>query len=219
MPDTADSTPRRRWSRRKQARPAEIVAAALVLFAERGFAATRLDDVAVRAGVSKGTLYLYFDSKEELFKAVVRESIVPNLARIEALLAHYDGPTSELIRTMLDTIGTVVTTTRIGALPKLVIAEAGNFPDIARFYLEEVIHRGLGVIEAVLKRGIARGEFRDFDVGLSVRAVIAPVILLAIWKNSFERFEAAPLDARAYLANHLDILLRGIAAPAAEPGA
>jgi AcrR family transcriptional regulator len=216
MPDTAKE-PRRRWSRRKQARPGEIVAAALDLFAERGFAATRLDDVAARAGVSKGTLYLYFDSKEELFKAVVRESIVPNIARVEALLAEFEGPTSALILRMVETIGMVVTTSRIGALPKLVIAEAGNFPDIARFYLEEVIHRGLGVIEAVLKRGIARGEFRQFDVTLSVRAVIAPVIVLAIWKNAFEPFEAEPIDARAYLTNHIDILMHGILAAPGKP--
>jgi AcrR family transcriptional regulator len=216
MPDTAEA-PRRRWSRRKQARPGEIVAAALDQFAERGFAATRLDDVAARAGVSKGTLYLYFDSKEELFKAVVRESLLPNIARVEALVADFAGPTPELIRRMVDTIGMVVTTSRIGALPKLVIAESGNFPDIARFYLEEVIQRGLRLIEAVLKRGIERGEFRPVDVGLTVRAVIAPVILLAIWKNSFEPFDAEPLDARRYLANYVDILMRGLAAAPEAP--
>jgi AcrR family transcriptional regulator len=216
MPDTAEA-PRRRWSRRKQARPGEIVAAALDQFAERGFAATRLDDVAARAGVSKGTLYLYFDSKEELFKAVVRESLLPNIARVEALVAEFDGPTPELIRRMVDTIGMVVTTSRLGALPKLVIAESGNFPDIARFYLEEVIQRGLRLIEAVLTRGIERGEFRPFDVSLTVRAVIAPVILLAIWKNSFEPFDAAPLDARRYLANYVDILMRGLAAAPDAP--
>ena len=216
MPDTAEA-PRRRWSRRKQARPGEIVAAALDQFAERCFAATRLDDVAARAGVSKGTLYLYFDSKEELFKAVVRESLLPNIERVEALVAGFDGPTPELIRRMVDTIGMVVTTSRIGALPKLVIAESGNFPDIARFYLEEVIQRGLRLIEAVLTRGIERGEFRPVDVGLTVRAVIAPVILLAIWKNSFEPFDAAPLDARRYLANYVDILMRGLAAAPDAP--
>jgi AcrR family transcriptional regulator len=214
MPDTADSTPRRRWSRRKEARPGEIVDAALELFAERGFAATRLDDVAARAGVSKGTLYLYFDSKEELFKAVVRESLLPNIARVETLVAGFAGPTRELVRRIVETIGMTVATSRLGALPKLVIAESGNFPDIARFYLEEVINRGLGLIEAVLRRGIERGELRPVDVGLTVRTVVAPVILLALWKNSFEPVDAAPLDARAYLANYLDILMDGLAVPA-----
>jgi AcrR family transcriptional regulator len=213
MPDDVADAPRRRWSRRKQARPGEIVGAALELFAERGFAATRLDDVAARAGVSKGTLYLYFDNKEELFKAVVRESLLPNIARVETLVAGFAGPTRELVRRIVETIGMTVATSRLGALPKLVIAESGNFPDIARFYLEEVINRGLGMIEAVLRRGIERGEFRAVDVGLTVRTVVAPVILLALWKNSFEPVDAAPLDARAYLANYLDILMDGLAVP------
>ena len=216
MPDTAPS-PRRRWSRRKQARPAEIVAAAFELFAERGFAATQLDDVAARAGVSKGTLYLYFESKEELFKAVVRESLLPNIARVEALVESHAGPTPELLRRMIETIGITVATSRLGALPKLVIAESGNFPDIARFYLEEVIQRGLGLIEAVLRRGIDRGEFRRVDVSHTARAVVAPFLLLAIWKNSFEPVEGTPLDAAAYLANNLDILLHGLAAAPAAP--
>jgi AcrR family transcriptional regulator len=216
MPDTAEE-PRRRWSRRKQARPGEIVAAALELFAERGFAATRLDDVAARAGVSKGTLYLYFDNKEELFKAVVRESLLPNIARVETLVAGFEGPTPDLVRRMIETIGMTVATSRLGTLPKLVIAESGNFPDIARFYLEEVINRGLRLIESVLKRGIERGEFRPVDTGLTVRAVVAPVILLAIWKNSFEPVDAEPIDAQAYLANSLDMLMNGLRAAPTSP--
>jgi AcrR family transcriptional regulator len=216
MPDTTEE-PRRRWSRRKQARPAEIVAAALELFAERGFAATRLDDVAARAGVSKGTLYLYFDNKEELFKAVVRESLLPNIARVETLVAGFDGPTPDLVRRMIETIGMTVATSRLGALPKLVIAESGNFPDIARFYLDEVINRGLRLIESVLKRGIERGEFRPVDTGLTVRAVVAPVILLAIWKNSFEPVDAEPIDAQAYLANSLDMLMNGLRTAPSSP--
>jgi AcrR family transcriptional regulator len=216
MPDTAEE-PRRRWSRRKQARPAEIVAAALELFVERGFAATRLDDVAARAGVSKGTLYLYFENKEELFKAVVRESLLPNIARVETLVAGFEGPTPELVRRMIETIGMTVATSRLGALPKLVIAESGNFPDIARFYLDEVINRGLRLIESVLKRGIERGEFRPVDTGLTVRAVVAPVILLAIWKNSFEPVDAEPIDAQAYLANSLDMLMNGLRTTPSSP--
>jgi AcrR family transcriptional regulator len=199
------------------ARPAEIVAAALELFAERGFAATRLDDVAARAGVSKGTLYLYFASKEELFKAVVRESLLPNIARVEALVADFPGPTTELVRRIVETIGMAVATSRLGALPKLVIAESGNFPDIARFYLDEVIRRGLAIIERVLKRGIERGEFRPVDVELTVRTVVAPVILLAIWKTSFEPVDTRPLDAETYLANYLDVLMNGLRVAPAAP--
>ncbi len=135
-------TPRRR---RKEARPEEILSAALESFAARGFAATRIEDVAARAGISKGTLYLYFDGKEELFKAVVRQALLPNLARIEALAATFEGPSALLLERLLATIAGVINS-RVGAIPKLVIAEAGNFPDLARFYLAEVVQRGLGLI-------------------------------------------------------------------------
>ncbi|MGH6945283.1 MAG: TetR/AcrR family transcriptional regulator [Geminicoccaceae bacterium] len=201
-----------RWRRRKEARPDEILAAALESFAERGFAATRLEDVAARAGISKGTLYLYFKSKEELFKAVVRETLVPNLARIESLAAGFEGPSALLLERLLLTV-TGVIGSRLGAIPKLVIAEAGNFPDLARFYLDEVVHRGLGLIGRILRRGIARGEFRAVDVDHVVFCVIAPVLIAALWKNSLEPHEeTGPLDAQALVRAHLDLLLHGLLA-------
>jgi AcrR family transcriptional regulator len=201
-----------RWRRRKEARPEEILAAALESFAERGFAATRLEDVAARAGISKGTLYLYFKSKEELFKAVVRETLLPNLARLETMVGSFEGPSALLLEQLLLTIGGVLGS-RIGAIPKLVIAEAGNFPDLARFYFDEVIQRGLGLIARILRRGIARGEFRPIDVDRAVFCVIAPMLIAALWKNSLEPYgKAAPLDADALARAHLDLLLRGLRA-------
>jgi AcrR family transcriptional regulator len=201
-----------RWRRRKEARPDEILAAALEGFAERGFAATRLEDVAARAGISKGTLYLYFKGKEELFKAVVREALLPNLARIEAMVATFEGPSAQLLERLLLTIAGLAGS-RAGAIPKLVIAEAGNFPDLARFYLDEVIHRGLRLIGAILRRGIERGEFRAVDVDHTVFCVIAPMLIAVLWKNSFEAHaDAAPLDAQTLARAHLDLLLRGLAA-------
>ena len=200
-----------RWRRRKEARPDEILAAALESFAERGFAATRLEDVAARAGISKGTLYLYFKGKEELFKAVVRATLVPNLARVEALAATFEGPSAQLLERLLLTIAGVVGS-RVGAIPKLVIAEAGNFPDLARFYLDEVVRRGLRLIGAILRRGIERGEFRAVDVDHAVFCVIAPMLIAALWKNSFEAHADAPLDAQALARAHLDLLLRGLEA-------
>jgi AcrR family transcriptional regulator len=201
-----------RWRRRKEARPEEILAAALESFAERGFAATRLEDVAARAGISKGTLYLYFKSKEELFKAVVRETLLPNLERIEAVVGTFEGPSAMLLQQLLLTISGVLGS-RVGAIPKLVIAEAGNFPDLARFYFDEVIRRGLGLIATILRRGIARGEFRAVDVDRAVFCVIAPMLIAALWKNSLEPYgEAPPLDAAALARAHLDLLLRGLEA-------
>ncbi|MGH6921511.1 MAG: TetR family transcriptional regulator [Burkholderiales bacterium] len=202
---------RPRWRRRKDARPDEILAAALASFAERGFAAARLEDVAARAGISKGTLYLYFKGKEELFEAVVRATLVPNLERLEALAATFEGPSAVLLERLLLTVAGVVDS-RVGAIPKLVIAEAGNFPDLARFYLNEVIRRGLRLIGSILRRGIERGEFRHIDVEHTVFCVIAPMLIAALWKNSLEPHDDAPLDAPALARAHLDLLLRGLEA-------
>ncbi|MCE3248177.1 MAG: putative transcriptional regulator, TetR family [Geminicoccaceae bacterium] len=206
------SQPARRWRRRKDARPAEIVDAALEVFAERGFSAARLDDVAARAGISKGTLYLYFPSKEELFKAVVRQALLPNLARVERLLREHPGPAAAQVELMIGQIGALLQNTRIGAIPKLIIAESGNFPELARFYLEEVIQRGLGLFATVLERGIASGELRAVDVGHGARTLVAPVLLAAIWKSTFEAHAGAELDAQAFLASAADVLLTGLRA-------
>jgi AcrR family transcriptional regulator len=200
-----------RWRRRKEARPDEILAAALASFAERGFAATRLEDVAVRAGISKGTLYLYFKGKEELFEAVVRATLLPHIERLEELATKFEGPSAALLERQLLTFADVVDS-RVGAIPKLVIAEAGNFPDLARFYLDEVVRRGLRLIGTILRRGIERGEFRPIDVNHTVFCVIAPMLLAALWKNSLEPHDDAPLDAQALARAHLELLLRGLEA-------
>jgi AcrR family transcriptional regulator len=202
---------RPRWRRRKEARPDEILAAALASFAERGFAATRLEDVAARAGISKGTLYLYFKGKEELFEAVVRATLLPNIERLEAMAATFEGPSAVLLERLLLTFAAVVDS-RVGAIPKLVIAEAGNFPELARFYLDEVVRRGLRLIGSILRRGIGRGEFRPIDVDRAVFCVIAPMLLAALWKSSLEPHDDAPLDAQALARTHLDLLLRGLEA-------
>src|ERR671923_495899 len=153
------SEPGIRWQRRKDARPAELLAAALTCFKERGFAATRLDDVAAKAGVTKGTIYLYYPSKEELFKAVVRGELVPNIERLEAVLDE-PGPAAALLERLIMAWVQHIVPSPISIIPKLVIAEAGNFPELARFYLETAVHRGLELIAAILRRGIASGEFR-----------------------------------------------------------
>jgi AcrR family transcriptional regulator len=199
-----------RWRRRKEARPAEIVAAALDCFAERGFAATRLDDVAARAGITKGTLYLYFRDKEDLFKAVVRQGLVPGLVRAEALLAQSDEPCFALLeRLLLQWVE--LARTPLGAVPKIMLTEAGNFPELARFYVEEVIERGMGVFRALLKRGMARGEFRRVDVETAIHCIIAPVLLVLLWRHSFERHEGARFDPERLCRTHVALLERGLA--------
>lgn len=199
-----------RWRRRKEARPAEILRAALDCFAERGFAATRLDEVARRAGITKGTLYLYFASKEELFKAVVRDAIVASIARGEARVGDAAEPAPRLLELVLRE-WTAQIDTPAGAIPKLVIAEAGNFPDLARFYLDEVVHRGRSLIRRVLRAGIVRGEFRPVDVESAIDCVIAPMILAMLWRHSFAEHERRARDVGALFRVHLELLSQGLA--------
>jgi len=203
-----------RWRRRKDARPAEIITAALASFAERGFAATRLDDIAVRAGVTRGTLYLYFPSKEELFKAVVRETIVPILARGEAIAAGATGSTAELLARLILSFPDAVIGTPISALPKLILAEAQNFPDLAQFYLDEVVQRGKRLLKGLIQRGIDSGEFRAVDVDQVFFCTIAPIIVAALWQHSFQPYDPAGLDARKLCQAHVDLLLNGLRAAA-----
>ena len=201
----------RRWTRRKEARPEEITAAALDLFVERGFANTRLADVASRAGISKGTLYLYFENKEELFKAVVREGLVSPIAEMRGLVDHFEGSTLELIRMMLFGWWERIGASRVGGIPKLIISEAGNFPELARFYLAEVVEPAQAAAVAIVKRGIARGEFREVNADVVARLMAAPMLGLLMWRNALEPFSKAKLDPLAYLEAHLDMLRHGLA--------
>jgi AcrR family transcriptional regulator len=197
-----------RWQRRKDARPAEILDAALDVFAERGFTATRMDDVAARAGVTKGTVYLYFKNKEELFKALVRAELLPNLAAVEG--AADTVPAGALMERLVHMWIDRVLPSRVGVLPKLIIAEAGNFPELAKFYLHEVVHRGLALVRRVITRGVTAGDFRPVDVDQVAYLVIAPLLLTVLWKHSFGPHDDRPMDAPALIRAHLDVLLNGL---------
>ena len=201
----------KRWERRKEARPSEIVAAALQLFSDRGFAATRLEDVATVAGVSKGTVYLYFESKEQLFEAVVREAITPNIARAEALVDGFEGPTPDLLRGLFAFVGEVLETPLTGVM-KLIVSESGNFPQLARMYADLVLRRAFALMRRILERGVSRGEFRPMDLHATVPLVVAPVLLLGVWKHSFGAHTDLTLDRRKVLEAHCENLLRGLAA-------
>lgn len=189
-----------------------MIDAALDLFVEKGYAATRLDDVAKRAGVSKGTLYLYFPNKEELFKAVVRQALVPNLERGEQMVEHYRGTSRDLIRDLIKAWWSILGSQRIGGIPKLMLAESGNFPELAKFYYEEVIQRGHGIFTKALQRGIRAGEFRKLDIKYVLRLIPAPMILALLWRHSFACCEREELDIEIYLETHVDLLLNGILA-------
>jgi AcrR family transcriptional regulator len=199
-----------RWERRKDARPQELLAAAMTLFVERGFAATRLEDVAAQAGVSKGTLYLYFTNKEELFKAVVRENVVPVIGEAEEIINTFEGSSSELFRAIIFGWWERIGNTPLSGLAKLIMAEAGNFPEVARFYHDEVISRGTAMIVRVLERGIQRGEFRPVDVTEAINVVTAPMLMLMAWKHSFGHCGVKPLSPESYLNTFIDLFLNGL---------
>jgi AcrR family transcriptional regulator len=207
------SEPVPRWRRRKGARPAELLAAALECFKERGFAATRLEDVAARAGVTKGTIYLYYPSKEELFKAVVRGELIPNIERLESELKGEEGPTAALLERLFTVWAEEIVPSPISVIPKLVMTEAGNFPELARFYLDTVVRRGLRLIGSILRRGIERGEFRPVDVEHATYSVIGPLLFTALWQHSLGPHADRPLDVPRVCRTHLDLILHGLRAP------
>lgn len=198
-----------RWERRKDARPQELLAAALDLFVERGFASTRLDDVAARAGVSKGTLYLYFANKDELFKAVVRENVLPALGAAEDAVDSYEGSTRDLFREIVfgwwDRIGH----TKAAGISKLMIAESNNFPELAQFYRDEVIARADAMIARLLERGIRRGEFRAIDIPAATSVLCAPMLMLMLSQHSFS-CQAHPVSPQQYLETFIDLFLNGL---------
>jgi AcrR family transcriptional regulator len=197
--------------RRKDARPAELLEAALEVFAEKGFAAARMEDIAARAGAAKGTIYLYFPSKQAVFEALVHSAIVPNLERAEAITASHDGPVAPLLRRLLALFATVLADRRLVQFPRLIVGEAGNFPELARFYRTTVIDRGLALIAGLHRRGVERGEFRPQDSEAVARLVVAPMLLLAIWRTVFAPLADDPFDPAPVLAAHGEVLLRGLA--------
>ena len=204
--------------RRKEARPGELLAAALELFVEKGYAATRSEEVARRAGVSKGTLFLYFASKEELFKAVVRENIAGRFAEWNAEFEVYPGSTAEMLRYAMMMWWERVGNTPAAGITKLMMSEASNFPELAAFYQQEVIEPGHELIRRILQRGIDRGEFRPIDTELAIYTVLAPMIFLMSWKHSFGAC-ACPstiLHPEKYLALQVQTLLYGLCAPASK---
>ena len=208
----AEQAPKR--ERRKQARPGELLNAALDLFVEKGFSATRVEEVAARAGVSKGTLFLYFQSKEDLFKAVVRENIANQFPTWQEEFVAFEGSSSDMLRYALVSWWERIGKTRASGITKLVMSEAQNFPEIAAFYQEEVIQPGNAMIRRILARGVQSGEFKDMDLTQAVHIVVAPMIFLMMWKHSMGACAASAtiVDPEQFIHMQVDVLLHGMTA-------
>jgi len=204
-------TPRQR---RKETRPQELLDAALALFVEKGFAATRAEEVARAAGVSKGTLYLYYPSKEELFKAVVRQNLSSLIAEGMELLRQHQGSSSDLLGCLMSTWWERVGTTPAAGIHKIVLSEVRNFPELAAFYRAEVVEPAELLFSAAVQRGVDSGEFRPVPVREMAHALMAPMIFLALHRHSIGACPppcgAADLDPLRLLNAHLDLALRGL---------
>ena len=218
IPTTIPSTePPHKRERRKDARPGELMDAALSLFVEKGFAATRVEEVAQRAGVSKGTLFLYFPSKVELFKAVVRENIAGRFAEWNQTFETFEGNTSDMVRYCMHQWWERIGATQASGITKLVMSEGSQFPEITDFYRQEVIEPGNALIRRILQRGVVRGEFRTLNLDYAIYSIIAPMIFVIMWKHSMAPCCGlglgglqAHIDPQAFIANQADILLRGL---------
>jgi AcrR family transcriptional regulator len=206
--------------RRKEARPQELLDAALALFVEKGFAASRAEEVAQRAGVSKGTLYLYYPSKEELFKAVVRQNLSSLIAEGEEIADKFEGSSSLLLSLLLRTWWERVGNTPAAGIHKIVLAEVRNFPEMAQFYADEVMVPADRLFSRCVQRGIDSGEFRALPLHEVAHALMAPVIFMAIHRHSFGACPvhgSVEVDPTVVLDTHLDLVLRGLEVRTGSP--
>ncbi len=193
----------------------------MALFVEKGFAATRTEEVAHAAGVSKGTLYLYYPSKEDLFKAVVRQNLVNLITEGLEVLAHFEGSSSDLLCHLMNTWWERVGSTPAAGIHKIVLSEVRNFPELATFYAAEVMEPADRLFSGAVRRGIDSGEFRPVPVHEVAHALMAPMIFLALHRHSFGACSPPcgnpDLDPRALIDTHLDLALRGL--QVRQPGA
>lgn len=201
-----------KWQRRAEDRPREICTAALDVFAEKGFAAAKLDEIAVRAGVSKGTLYLYFKDKEDLFRAVVRNTIAPNIDTVRTMVEAVDLPFPDVIRMFLPRFAALTGQVRVGAVAKMVIGESRNFPELAKVWHDEVVSKALGLIAGLIERAQAKGEVRPGDPRLHAFTLMGPMLMGLLWRETLQPAGGAPLDLEKLAKQHADTVLAGLLA-------
>jgi len=205
-----------RWRRRKTDRPAEITAAALAVFAERGFAAARLEDIAARAGLSKAALYLYFETKTDLFRAVAQERARPNLDAIQAMVAETDMPFDAIVPAVLARLATLIERAELRGVIKMVIGESRNFPELAEVWREAVVTPALAILGGIISRAQARGEARPGEARLLAMSLIGPMMMGVLWREIIEPAGGDPIDLQALAAEHARTVLAGMRAQPVE---
>ncbi|MBL4646238.1 MAG: TetR family transcriptional regulator [Hyphomicrobiales bacterium] len=207
-PDIGATAKAPRRKRRKEARPGEIIAAGLLEFADKGYAATRLDDVAKRAGVAKGTIYRYFDDKQALFLAAVQSHAVPTVGLLEKFVTEFDGTTRELLNQLFRIVHAKLVQGDLQILMRIIITEGRHFPELTELYYKEGVSKGQAILAKIIKRGIERGEIRDDAAAALPIIILAPAIMAIIWKMTFNHLH--PVDPDTFFAAHVDLVLNGL---------
>lgn len=206
-PARASDRPRRR---RKEARPGEIVEAGLLEFAQNGFAGARLEDVAARAGIVKGTIYRYFDSKQALFEAAMKSKIGSFLEDVAGTVEGYPGSSEDLLRLVLLKMHNRFEDPDVLTIFGIILAEGRRFPEIAEYYHRNMISNGMSILNGVIQRGVERGEFHNGAVSAFPQAIAAPAVVAAIWRLIFDRIQ--PLPAEPFFEAHIELVIRGLRA-------
>jgi AcrR family transcriptional regulator len=210
MTDAVETRPETR-RRRKAERPQEILEAAFAEFSRNGYAVTTLDQIAERAGVTKGTIYVYFENKEHLFISMVREITKTTLDIVHGMFESHEGSTADLLRAQFSFIYQhIVEDRRRREVVRMLIAEAPRFPALADRYHDEILRPCLDMLKQAIQRGIDRGEIRNTSIINSPQVVIAPIALVDLWMMMFDKRQ--PLDLKAYFEAHLDLVLNGLLA-------
>ncbi|MEO0550514.1 MAG: TetR/AcrR family transcriptional regulator [Pseudomonadota bacterium] len=194
----------------KEAKRKALIGAALAVFSRVGFAAAKMEDVAEEAGVSKGTVYLYFDGKEHLFEEMVKANMLPMLNQMSAGLSDKTLSAAERLKTYIKFFYRKVLDTERRQIMRLIMAEGPNFPHLAEFYHKNILSRGHAMITSVIEEGIQSGEFRQLSEHGLAQNVVAGALVAAIWKMVFEPFQ--PIDLDAYSDTHVDLILNGLTA-------
>ena len=209
-PPAVPSTVRPPRRRRKAERTPEIIAAAIASFAEHGYAETRLEDVAERAGIAKSTIYLYFANKESLFRESVESRVRATFGELDEVVDEFTGPTPALLEFLLKSSYERFVRSDLSSLLRTIIAEGERFPELRQVFYDENICRGTRVLERVLHRGVERGEFRDAPALRFPRMLIAPTLMASIWRMTFAEID--PIDLDDWARAHVDLMLHGLSA-------
>ncbi len=211
--DTKQTEPK--WRRRADARPDEVLDAALKMFAQKGFAATKVEDIAREAGLSKGAIYRYFPSKEDIFESLVNRAIAPMAERTLELAETATDDPEKLIRAVLMTVTAKMADPNTMALPLIVLQEAGRFPKLAELYRRQVIDKAVAALELIINRGIGSGHFRPVNPRLAIRNLLGPVLAHFLLGQVFGLDQESPVSADVFIKSHLDILMHGLSAKGA----